>query len=165
MLKWYVLYTQPRHEKKAHQVLQSKGYNTYLPLQTTIKQWSDRKKKVEVPVFNSYLFIETELEKSRTDILGTAGIVKFVTLGKEIATIKEEQIKQIKLLLSEFDDIDILASNPFQLKQRVEVIAGPFSGNKGILVEHKGTNYFAIEFEALGSNILVNIPFNYLRKI
>lgn len=163
--QWYVLYTQPRHEKKAAHILQQKGYTTYLPLQTTMKQWSDRKKKVEVPLFSSYVFIKTELERSHIDILNTPGIVKFVTLGKEIAKVREEHINQIRLLLSQFEELDVVDANPLQLKQKVEIIAGPFTGMKGVLMDYKGTKQFALEIEGLGSNLIIQIPSNYLKAL
>jgi len=59
--KWYVVYTTPRGEKKANHRLEEKGIETYLPLRKTIRQWSDRKKKIEVPLFTSYLFVYVDL--------------------------------------------------------------------------------------------------------
>lgn len=144
-------------------MLRLKGYTTYLPLQKTMKQWSDRKKKVEIPLFSSYLFIKTDLQRTHIDILSTPGIVKFVTLGKEIARVREENIAQIRLLLSQFDELDVVATSLLRLKQKVEIIAGPFTGMKGVLIEHKGTKQFALEIEALGSNLIIHIPSKYLR--
>ena len=55
--KWYVLYTKPRHEIKALERLTQNGFEVYCPMKTTLKQWSDRKKKVSEPLLPSYLFI------------------------------------------------------------------------------------------------------------
>ena len=59
-MPWYVLYTKPRQEKKVADGLIAIGIAAYCPLVTTIKQWSDRKKKVEVPLINSYVFVNIE---------------------------------------------------------------------------------------------------------
>lgn len=163
--QWYVLYTQPRHEKKVFELLMQKGYEMYLPLLKTIKQWSDRKKKVELPLFSSYVFIKTAREKNHPDILNTPGVVKFVTLGKEIARVREEHILQIKRILSETDQLDVVPAQPFQLRQKVEIIAGPFRGMKGILTDYKGTRQFALEIEELGSNLILQIPSAYLKAL
>ena len=56
--KWYAIYVKSRHEKVIFSELQKKGIESSLPLMTTIRQWSDRKKKVEVPLFRSYLFVK-----------------------------------------------------------------------------------------------------------
>ena len=62
--RWYLLYTKPRAEKKVALELGLKGYELFLPLQRTLKQWSDRKKWVEEPLFKGYIFIYTVLEKN-----------------------------------------------------------------------------------------------------
>ena len=64
-LPWYVLYTKPRNEKKVAQRLSEAGYNVYCPLQKVRRQWSDRTKVLEEPLFKSYLFIQ--IEDSRRD--------------------------------------------------------------------------------------------------
>ena len=56
--KWYVLYTKPRHEIKALERLAQNGFEVYCPMKTTLKQWSDRKKKVSEPLLPSYIFIK-----------------------------------------------------------------------------------------------------------
>ena len=53
---WYVLYTKPRHEFKAEAQINSLNIESYLPTNTVIKQWSDRKKKITEPLFKSYIF-------------------------------------------------------------------------------------------------------------
>ena len=39
-----------------------KGIESYLPLKKVLKQWSDRKKWVEEPLFRSYIFIHADLK-------------------------------------------------------------------------------------------------------
>ena len=162
--KWYALYTKPRAEKKVSSELDFRGFENFLPLQTTIKQWSDRKKKVEIPLFNSYIFVRIELEKYFYKILEIPGIVKFVKFGKEINPIRDEQIEQIKLLLSNFDDIEI-NTEMIGLKDIVEVVAGPLTGFKGLIIENQGNKNFAIEIEQLGCFMKINLPKQYLRKV
>lgn len=162
--KWYALYTNPRAEKKVEKELTLRGFENYLPLQITLKQWSDRKKKVEVPLFNSYIFVRTEIEKYYYSILEITGIVKFVKFGKEINPIREEQIEQIKLLLSNFDDIEINTER-IGLHDAVEVVAGPLIGFKGLIIENQGNKNFAIEIEQLGCFMKINLPKQYLKKV
>ena len=59
-MPWYVLYTKPRQEKKVTDSLNAIGVEAYCPLVTVIKQWSDRKKKVQIPLINSYVFVNIE---------------------------------------------------------------------------------------------------------
>ena len=61
---WYAIYTRAKAEKKVYEQLERSGYEVYLPLTTTIKQWSDRKKKIKTPLISSYVFIKTEEKKA-----------------------------------------------------------------------------------------------------
>jgi transcriptional antiterminator RfaH len=163
-IQWYALYTSPRAEKKVDRELSLRGFESYLPLQVTLKQWSDRKKKVEVPLFNSYIFVRTDLEKNFFTILSIPGIVKFVKIGQEIPPLRDEQIDQIKLLLSNFTDIEITHER-IGLREFVEIIAGPLAGIRGITIESQGNKTFALEVEQLGCILKVNLPRQYLKKI
>ena len=68
--KWYAVYVKSRFEKKSASLLERDGVTVYLPLITTVKQWSDRRKKVDEPLFKSYLFVYTDL-RNYFDILNT----------------------------------------------------------------------------------------------
>ena len=76
-MPWYALYTRPRHEKTVYERLSEKEFDTYLPLVKRVSQWKDRKKKIEEPLFKSYLFCNFEY-KYRFDVLETNGIVKII---------------------------------------------------------------------------------------
>jgi transcriptional antiterminator RfaH len=58
--KWFVFYTKSRQEKKVNELLLKKKFEPFLPMQQVMRQWSDRKKKVTVPLFNSYIFVFAE---------------------------------------------------------------------------------------------------------
>lgn len=162
--KWYAIYTNPRGEKKVTQLLTNKGFEVYLPLQTTIKQWSDRKKKVEEPLFKSYVFVNIQYEKEHVAILSTLGVVKFIKIGKELSPIRGEIIKAIQLSLSHFDELQTSSEN-FEINQPVEVIAGPLQGYRGIIAEQHGNRYFAIQIEQLGTHLLLKVPAQHLQPL
>lgn len=159
--KWYAIYTNPRAEKKVNQLLTHKGFEVYLPLQTTLKQWSDRKKKVEEPLFKSYVFVNILFDKEHVDVLNTSGVVKFVKIGKELSPIRPEIIRAIQLSLQYFDEL-LTSSEHFKIHQQVEVIAGPLQGYKGIIAEQQGNHYFAIQIEQLGTHLLLKVPAQHL---
>ena len=62
---WYALYVRSHHEKKVHQLLQEKNIKSSLPLIKTVRIWSDRKKKVEVPLFQGYVFVKIDIQKDK----------------------------------------------------------------------------------------------------
>ena len=100
--KWYALYTKPRWEKKIDASLIKKNIESWCPLQKIEKQWTDRKKIIEEPLFKSYIFVHIDLtEKVR--VLQTDGILNFVHYLGKPAIIRDEEINLIKHYLLEKD--------------------------------------------------------------
>ena len=73
-MNWYVVYTKPKWEKKVAEQLINSGIECYCPLITQVRQWSDRKKKVEVPLFNSYVFVQLP-DAERNKVFQSVGVV------------------------------------------------------------------------------------------
>ena len=105
---WHVLYTKPRNEKKVAERLSGAGYTVYCPLQKVRRQWSDRVKVVEEPLFKGYLFIKIE-EKIRDEVFTFPGTVRYLFWLRRPAVVREEEIHTIQKWLGEYDheDIDI----------------------------------------------------------
>lgn len=172
---WYLLYTNPRAEKKAALELQKKGYEVFLPLQKTLKTWSDRKKWVEEPLFKSYLFIETELEANYYTILNTPGIVKFISFQSHPAIVDPREINLVKLLLGDHrefrianqgapENVEAVEQAPWQEGESVTIMAGPLMGTHGKLVTTRTGNKMLIELQTIQQNILISIPQHFLSK-
>ena len=154
--KWHVLYTRPRHEKRLNEFLTVRNIKTYLPLYKTVKQWSDRKKKVEEPLFKSYLFVKAD-ETNYFTILNAPGAVKFVHFGNELATISDKEVAMIEQLLNypqqvEVEDFSVVAGD------KIKIASGPFKNIEGTLVSIRGKNRLIIQIEQLGKNLLIDIP-------
>ena len=75
---WYAIYVRSRHEKNVHSALMNKDIESSLPLKAVIRQWSDRKKKVQLPIFRGYVFVKINLNIDKLNVLQTPGIVKFI---------------------------------------------------------------------------------------
>lgn len=171
---WYLLYTNPRAEKKAALELQKKGYEVFLPLQKALKTWSDRKKWVDEPLFKSYLFIKTELESNYYDILNVHGIVKFVSFQGSPAKVDQREITLVKLLLGNEGairqaqgDIELRHGEPvnqYEPGVLVTITAGPLIGTQGKLISTRSGERMLIELETMQQNLLISIPLNFLIK-
>ncbi|MCA0428066.1 MAG: UpxY family transcription antiterminator [Bacteroidetes bacterium] len=159
---WYVLYTKARAEKKVEIELRKKGFETFLPIHKTLKQWSDRKKWVEEPLFRSYLFIKIELEKVYYDVLNTYGVVRFISFEKKPVIISDSEIRTIHLILGHFEHIEVTEEN-LEPGQTVEIIGGPLIGRRGVLIEKRGNQQFALELEGINQKLLLKVPLEYLR--
>lgn len=147
MMNWYVVYTKPKWEKKVSEQLTKLGIECYCPLITEVRQWSDRKKKIEVPLFNSYVFVQLE-EADRNTVFQSPGAVRYLFwLGKP-AIVREEEINCIKDWLYTPDAYDI-SVDYFQIGETIELDSGPFSAQKAVVQEVTNTHYVLV-LESLG---------------
>lgn len=146
-MNWYVVYTKPKWEKKVAEQLSAVGIECYCPLIMQVRQWSDRKKKVEVPLFNSYVFVQLP-ESKRNSVFHSPGAVRYLYwLGKP-AIVRDEEINVIKKWLNEPDGCDVSVL-PFQVGDTIALESGPFSNQKALVKEVTPTHYVLV-LESLG---------------
>jgi len=160
---WYAVYVRSRNEKKVYELIKEKDIETYLPLIKTIRQWSDRKKMVEVPLFNSYVFVKI-LPANFYQVLAVDGAVKFIKFEGKPAHIPDEQIESLKLLLHSGEKFEV-SIEEFETGEMVEVINGPLTGFKGILVRYKNKNRALLHIDSINQTLIINILPSYLRKV
>jgi transcription antitermination factor NusG len=153
---WLAAYTKPRNEKKVYERLVEAGYETYLPLQRTQKQWSDRKKWVEEPLLRSYIFIKIT-EKQYYQALTIPGLVRYVTFEGKAAPIPEKQIDALKLFMGEQFDVEV-TDEVFEPGQPISITLGKLSGFEGEVVKHKGKKKVIIRLNHITHSILVTLP-------
>lgn len=161
---WFVIYTKSRQEKVLHAQLSNAGYEVYLPLIRKQQQWSDRKKWVEKPLFNSYLFIKGVSEKSL--FIDHQAFVTFLTYNGKPAVVKQHEIDLLKTIIQfGYDISEASSSDELQMGSRVMVIAGPLKGLTGDLISKNQSDWFLIGFENFGNSLQVKIPPQSLKKI
>ncbi len=162
--KWYALYTKPRWEKKIDSVLVRKGVESWCPLQKIERQWSDRKKIVEDPLFKSYVFVRID-DTERTKVLSTDGVLNFVYYLGRPAVIKDEEIETIKKYLAEKDaSIFIISQEGFREETKIRVNHGVFMGNEGTVLRG-GKKKVYVKLESLGQVMVVEFPAEFLSPI
>lgn len=161
--RWYPVYTNPRAEKKAHELLTRKGIEAYLPLQRTLKQWSDRKKWVEEPLIKSYLFVNIS-PSDHSEVLMTQGIARFLYFSGKIASMPEQQIRNLKLLLAEEKEVCVTTRN-FTKGENVLVTAGPLQGLKGELVDFQSSKRVLLRIDHTGQSLLIQVPKVFLEPL
>ena len=146
-MNWYVVYTKPKWEKKVADQLNQRGIECYCPLITQVRQWSDRKKKVQLPLFNSYVFVFLK-EEERDLVFQIAGVVRYLFwLGKP-AIVREAEIDVIKKWLSTPDLYEISVS-AYQKGDKIVLESGPFKFQEAIVREVNKNNYVLV-LESMG---------------
>ena len=155
-LRWFAIWTRSRQEKAAASTLESLGVSHFLPLRTEIRQWSDRTKAIETPLFGGYLFVRMNLSKdSKLWVLKTPGVVGFVGNSSGPLPIPDEQIENIRTLLS--SGLDYSVCPILQEGDRVRVIRGALSGVEGTLLRKNSDAWLVISVEMIKQSITVSV--------
>lgn len=154
-LAWNVLYTKTKNEKKVFDRLSNLGVDAYCPCQRTLKQWSDRKKWVEEPVFKSYIFVKApESEVQKLQILNTSGVVRFLYwLGKP-AQVRQGEIDAIRNFLGEHQSVESVS---FDIGSKLNVKQGVLKGSEGVVL-YQTKNEVVLRVEKLGMSLVARLP-------
>jgi transcription antitermination factor NusG len=148
--------TRSRHEKVAARELEAQGIPVFLPLTTSIRQWSDRRTKVEMPLFPGYAFVRVDyLSGERVRVLQATGVVSFVGPKPSDSSIPDEQIESIRTILIRKVPIE---DHPFlTVGQRIRVKNGSLSGVEGILLAVKGSQTLVISVEPIQRSVCIRL--------
>ena len=157
MKDWFAVYIRARAEKKVKESLDKKEIENYLPLKKHLRQWSDRKKWVEMPVISGYIFVKIN-STDRLDVLKTDFVLGYVRYLGADAKIPENQMNAMKCMLGQSEyEIDTDFTN-YRKGQPVNVIAGPLTGLKGELIEAKNKKKVMLRIEQINFNIMAELP-------
>lgn len=129
--RWYALNTRSRHEKVVRDQLGQRDIDTFLPVCESWRQWKDRKKKVELPLFPGYCFARFPLV-DRVRVLSVIGVAGLVSVNQRPEPIREEELAAIQQLVATRLQYD---PHPFlEEGMDVEVVRGPLTGVRGKLL-------------------------------
>ena len=151
-MQWFVIYVKPRTEKKVVQELEKLGVTVFCPMITEVRQWSDRKKKVEVPLINSYVFVQLK-EKEREIVFQVHGVVRYLFWLKKPAIVRDEEISVLKEWLSGVG-VNAEVEN-LKPGDQLKIKSGPFKGKEGI-VQELSKNRVQLLLQDLGLKITLN---------
>jgi len=153
---WYAAQTRSRHERLVAHHLGMRGIVRYLPTVTEIHAWSDRRQKVELPLFPGYVFLQIiPSNELRVQVLRTPGVVRLVGSERWGTPISEDQIQSVRTLV----DRDLpWTYYPFlKAGQRVRVRGGALDGMEGIFVKRSGVDTLVISVDAIQRSLSVSV--------
>ena len=154
--QWYAIRTRSRHEKMVSDQLDKLGVENFLPLVKQTRQWSDRVKDVDLPLFSGYTFVRVALSSpDRLRVLQTHGVAGFVGINCSGTAIPENQIQDIRTLLASKVQFE---EQPFlRVGQRVRVRGGALDGVEGILSAQNDDHSLVISLEPIQRSLSVRI--------
>jgi transcriptional antiterminator RfaH len=157
--QWFVLYTLPNFEKKIALALQKKDIKSFLPMHKIIRNWSDRKKVVDVVLFPNYLFVYTTFE-NRFKILELPGTARYVSFNGLPVTISEHELTIIRKMT----DCPGVAVEEYLKGDSVKIVEGPFSGLIGVVFERKGKKRLGVTIKSLNRSLSAEFDILSVKK-
>ena len=155
-MAWFAVYTKSRMEKKVALRLQEAGIEAYCPVSKKRKQWSDRKKWVEEPLFRSYVFVNIDLEQQGSIVRRTLGVVNFVYWLSKPAVIQDDEILAIQQFLSEHAAVEVFG-NTLQVGDFITIDAGALKGQKAEVVGIKNRHEVRLRINSLGFELVARV--------
>jgi transcription antitermination factor NusG len=152
--EWYAVYTKPKWEKKVAELFLQKNIQHYCPINKVVKQWHDRRKWVDEPLFTSYVFICIN-PAQRVDVLKTPGVLNFVYWLRKPAVIRAEEIEQIKAFLATHQNVQVQKA-PLEIQDQVRIVSSALLQQEGTVVEvHNHT--VKVLLPSLGAALLATV--------
>lgn len=155
-MAWYAVYTKSRTEKKVALRLQEAGITAYCPMSRQRKQWSDRKKWVEEPLFRSYVFVNIDLITQGAIVRKTFGVVNFLYWLSKPAVIQDDEIIAIQKFLSEHAEVESVGGS-LKVGDFITIDAGALKGQTAEVVGIKNKHEVRLRIESLGYELVAKV--------
>jgi transcriptional antiterminator NusG len=151
---WFALQVRPRHELVAARMLRSKGFEEFVPTYSAKRQWSDRQKRIEFPLFAGYVFCKFYPVK-KLPIINTASVIRIVGTNQGPAAIADQEIDAIRKAVQSGQSVQ---PHPFiTIGSKVRIEEGPMEGVEGILIGQKKGSQMIISVGLLQRSIALQI--------
>jgi transcription antitermination factor NusG len=134
--------------------LRAKGYREFLPMYRIKRQWSDRRKEVEVPLFTGYVFCQFDAQIPWT-IVSTPGVIRIVGTKKEIAAIDDKEIEAIRIAADSGKKVQ--PCSYVGAGDRVRITNGPLAGIEGIVAGYTNGRRLALSVNLIQSSVSVEV--------
>jgi transcription antitermination factor NusG len=159
---WFALRVRPNYEKPVAASLHGKGFQEYLPLVRSRRQWSDRVKVMDLPLFPGYLFCRLNLEE-RMPLLTTPGFLYLVGVGKNPEPVDESEIAAIRSVLQ--SGLPVKTWPSLMVGQKVQLKYGPLRGVEGILTKIANQQRMFVSITLLKRSISIEVAPEWIHPV
>jgi transcription termination/antitermination protein NusG len=162
--QWFAVWTRSRQEKVAAAMIESLGVSNYLPFKTELRQWSDRKQKVTVPLFSGYLFVRMNLlDGSKLRVLKLPGVAGFVGNSMGPLPIPDYQIEAVRAVVKQ--GMECTVHSLLEEGDLVRVVRGALAGVEGRLIRFNSASRLVISIEMIHRSLSVSISRNDVEPV
>ncbi|MFA6468890.1 MAG: UpxY family transcription antiterminator [Bacteroidota bacterium] len=154
--KWIAVYTKARAESTVTEKLESIGLTCFFPQQHRVRQWSDRKKTILVPLIPSYVFVYIEICKYHR-VYESEAVVRVITFHNRAAIVRSSEIDLLRLACGD-SEVTLESNISHRIGESVEITEGVFAGYSGIVVGKRESSKVAIQILELGLSVVISVP-------
>lgn len=163
MEPWKVIYVSSRAEKKVGERLSHAGIENYVPLKREMKQWSDRKKMVESPLINGYVFVRPDALQ-RDQVLQHQGVLNYVRYNGGDAQVREIEIEALKSIEAKGYFVEGHFGSDLKPGDATIIQAGPFKGLRGQVKAAGDKEIYTIVIDSIDYSLSLQLPREILKK-
>ncbi len=159
---WYAAYTSANHEKRVAAQFEGRGVRHFLPLYQTVHRWKDRRMRLELPLFPSYIFVHLPL-RERLRVLEVPGVARLVGFGDYAAPLPADEIEMLRNGLSR--ELNAQPHPYLTAGRRVRITNGPLAGMEGILMRRKKNFRLILSINLIMRSIVVDVDVADVRPL
>jgi transcription antitermination factor NusG len=162
VLPWFAIHVKSRAEHLVSMGLRGRGYDEFFPSYRSCRDWSDRRKQLDLPLFPGYVFCRLDINR-RQPVITTPGVVSIIGLGRTPVPVADGEIAAVRRVI---ESGVMTVPWPFlQAGERVLIERGPLAGLEGNLLEIKNGLRIVISVELLQRSISAEIDRSWIRPI
>jgi transcription termination/antitermination protein NusG len=151
---WFVVQVVPQFETRVASILESKGYQRFAPTYPSRRQWSDRVKTLQKPLFPGYVFVQIPGLNISGLLCSTPGVVRLLSFGGRPSPVPDSEIDAIRRLTALGKP---LPTRYLSLGQKVEIKDGPFAGIVGMVKQIRNRACLVISVQLISQSIYVDV--------
>lgn len=153
-LLWFAVQVVPHHERAVDALLGCKEYERFLPTHTVKRNWSDRVKTLQQPLFPGYIFCRCR-QAAVTSILRTSGVIRILSFGGRPCSVPDSEIEDLRQVIHSKKQTYAV---PFlSVGCKVQMKAGPLVGIVGIVTKFKKRDRLVLSVESVMRGVAIEV--------
>lgn len=161
-LPWFALQVRSRKENYVASQIIGQGYECLLPTYKCIRNWSDRRKELEQPLFPGYLFCRFDFQQRRP-LISTPGVLQVLGTGRIPVPVSDDEIRALQLAVA--SGVQKQPWPYLEVGERVRVTYGNLSGLEGILINFKGNHRVVLSVTLLQRSVAMEVDLAWLAPL
>ena len=162
--KWFAVYTHFKREKLVKKMLDQKGIECYLPLRKEVRNWSKKKRTMELPLISCYIFVKIR-KAEYVPVLETEYVLKFIKFAKDLIAIPDNEIQLVKNILQDEVDFEMMPVDKFQKGDNIIIVGGSLAGTKGQLIDFEGKKRVLITLDYIQHTFNLSVEKHLIKKV